>query len=316
MEEMKIRDERARHVELMVPTFLPSDFIHLLLHLNTSESLFLCPHFEFVPLNLSVLPLSCPTTAVYADLLPSLTLFRSRLYSSFPRTDNKASLSMADLQFTPPCAPSHTRDSEGELQLRLQCGVVADSGPEFGHHRTSLLCTVQHWWGHVDSWHARTTVLWGGGVRFKMQERASSGKDLQFHLGQGDSSHMHSFLRQNQSKFWPSSYPTYALLWAYLTTLLWHRHIVDLCICQIILHANQMLQRREREFSFAAWPSLEEEHLFPNKSKIKKNDTPQLDCVSGNVGIWFLVRTQIFPPTWSLHLYLLRLQVFAYLKWI
>lgn len=46
-----------------------------------------------------------------------------------------------------------------------------------------------------------------------------------------------------------------------------------------------MLQRREREFSFAAWPSLEEEHLFPNKSKIKKNDTPQLDCVSGNVGI-------------------------------
>lgn len=103
-----------------------------------------------------------------------------------------------------------------------------------------------------------------------MQERASSGKDLQFHLGQGDSSHMHSFLRQNQSKFWPSSYPTYALLWAYLTTLLWHRHIVDLCICQIILHANQMLQRREREFSFAAWPSLEEEHLFPNKSKIKK----------------------------------------------
>lgn len=54
---------------------------------------------------------------------------------------------------------------------------------------------------------------------------------------------------------------------------------------KLFFHANQMLQRREREFSFAAWPSLEEEHLFPNKSKIKKNDTPQLDCVSGNVGI-------------------------------
>lgn len=169
MEEMKIRDERARHVELMVPTFLPSDFIHLLLNLNTSESLFLCPHFEFVPLNLSVLPLSCPTTAVYADLLPSLTLFRSRLYSSFPRTDNKASFSMADLQFTPPCTIPYQRQRGWvTAQAPVWCCAVADSGPEFGSHRTSLLCTVQHWWGHVDSWHARTTVLGGGGVRFKM----------------------------------------------------------------------------------------------------------------------------------------------------
>lgn len=142
MEEMKIRDERARHVELMVPTFLPSDFIHLLLNLNTSESLFLCPHFEFVPLNLSVLPLSCPTTAVYADLLPSLTLFRSRLYSSFPRTDNKASFSMADLQFTPPCAPSHTRDSEGELQLRLQCGAVPSQILDQNLGPTGPVCCV------------------------------------------------------------------------------------------------------------------------------------------------------------------------------